>query len=41
MEVEDFESRPHKPITFLVERVKELQVVQEMKMPRALPGYRG
>ena len=39
--VEDFESRPHKAVTFLEERDKELQEVRELKMPKALPGYSG
>ena len=38
--VEDFSSRPHKAVTFLVDRDKELQVMRESKMPVALPGWR-
>ena len=35
MEVmEDFESRPHKLLTFLVESDKELQELSELKMPK-------
>ena len=42
MEVlEDFESRPHKAVTFLVEREKEFQVWREEKRPKVLPGYSG
>ena len=42
MEVaEDFESRRHKTVTFLVERGKEIQDLCELKMPKALPGYSG
>ena len=41
MEVEDFNSRPHKAVTFLVERDKEFQVWREQKMPKALPGFSG
>ena len=33
--VEDFESRPHKEATFLVERNKDFQVWREHKMPRS------
>ena len=39
--VEDFESRPHKAVTFLVERDKEFQVLCEQEMPKALPGISG
>ena len=35
--VEDFESRPHKLLTFLAESVKELQELSGLKMP----GYNG
>ena len=31
--VEDFESRPHKAVTFLVDRDKELQELRKLKMP--------
>ena len=39
--VEHFESRPHEAVSFLVERDKEVQVWNEQKMPKALPGYSG
>ena len=39
--VEDFESRPHKAASFVVEREKEMQEWNEQKMPKALPGYSG
>ena len=39
--VEDFESRPHKAVTFLVERDREMQEVRELKMPKASPGFSG
>ena len=39
--VEDFESRPHKAVTILVERDKEIQEERELGMPKALPGYSG
>ena len=39
--VEDFESRPHKAVSFLVESEKEMQEWNEQKMPTALPGYSG
>ena len=39
--VEDFESRPHKAVTFVVEREKERQEWSEQKLPKALPGYSG
>ena len=38
---EDFESRPHKAVTFVVKRGKEKQEWNEQKMPKALPGYSG
>ena len=37
--VEDFESRPHNAVSFVVEREKEVQEWNEQKMPKALPGY--
>ena len=40
-QVEDFESRPHKAVTFRVERDKEFQVWREQKMPNAPPGFSG
>ena len=39
--VEDFEWRPHKAVSFVVERDKEVQEWNEQKMPKALPGYGG
>ena len=39
--VEDFESRPHKAVIFLVERDKEFQVWRVQKVPKALPGFSG
>ena len=39
--VEDFESRPHKAVSFLVESEKEMQEWNEQKLPTALPGYSG
>ena len=39
--MEDFESRPHKAITFVVERGKERQEWNEQKLPKALPGHSG
>ena len=39
--VEDFESRPHKAVSFLVEREKEMEEWNEQKLPKVLPGYSG
>ena len=39
--VEDFESRPHKAVSFVVEREKEIQEWNERKLPKVLPGYSG
>ena len=39
--IEDFESRPHKAVTFVVERGKERQEWNEQQLPKALPGYSG
>ena len=39
--VEDFESRPHKAVSFLVEREKETQEWNEQKLPKVLLGYSG
>ena len=39
--IEDFESRPHKTVTFVVERGKEKQEWNERKLPKALPGHSG
>ena len=37
--IDDFESRPHKAVTFVVQRGKERQEWNEQKLPKALPGY--
>ena len=37
--VEDFESRPHKAVIFVVERDKEIQEWRGQKMPKAVPGF--
>ena len=39
--VEDFESRPHTAVSFVVEREKEIQEWNEQKLPKVLPGYSG
>ena len=39
--VEDFESRPHKAVSFVVERGKEIQEWNEQKLPKVLPGFSG
>ena len=39
--MEDFESRPHKAVSFEVERNKEVQGWNEQKMPEVLLGYSG
>ena len=39
--VEDFESRPHKAVSFVVRREKELKEWSEQKLPKVLPGYSG
>ena len=39
--IEDFESRPHKAVTFVVQRGKERQEWNKQKLPKALPGYSG
>ena len=39
--VEDFESRPHKAESFLVERNKEIKGWSEEKLSKVLPGYSG
>ena len=36
--VEDFESRPHNAVTFLVQRDKEVQELRELQIQKALPG---
>ena len=38
---EDFESRPHKAVSFVVERESEIQECNEQKLPKVLPGYSG
>ena len=37
--VEVFESRPHKAVSCLVEREKEIREWNEQKLPKVLPGY--
>ena len=37
--VEDFESRPHEAVSFVVKREKEMQEWNEQKLPKVLPGY--
>ena len=39
--VEGFESRPHKAVSFVVEREKEMQEWNEQKLPKGLPGSSG
>ena len=39
--VEDFESRTHKAVIFVVERDKEIQEWRGQKMPKAVPGFSG
>ena len=39
--IEDFESRPHKAVTFAVERGKERQEWNVQTLSKALPGYSG
>ena len=39
--IEDFESRPHKAVTFVVERGKERQEWNEQQLPQAPPAYSG
>ena len=39
--VEDFESRPHKADSFVVERGKEIQKWNEQKLPKVPPGNSG
>ena len=34
-------SRPHKTVSFVVERDKEMQEWNEQKLPKVLPGYSG
>ena len=37
--VEDFESIPHKAVSFVVKREKEIKEWSEQKLPKVLPGY--
>ena len=39
--VEDFESRPRKAVSSVVERNKYIQEWREQKMPKARPGFSG
>ena len=39
--VEDFESRPHEAVSFVVKREKEVKEWNEQKMPKVLSGYSG
>ena len=39
--VKDFESRPHKAVSSLVERGKERQEWNEQNLPKVLPGRSG
>ena len=39
--VEGFELMPHKTVSFVVEREKEIQEWNEQKLPKVLPGYSG
>ena len=39
--VEDFGLRPHKAVSFVVERDKEVQEWNEQKLPKPLPRYSG
>ena len=39
--VEDFESRPHKVATFVVEKGKERQEWSKQRIAKALTGYSG
>ena len=39
--VEDFESRTHKAVSFVVKREKGIQEWMEQKLPKVLPGYSG
>ena len=33
--VEDFESRPHKAVNFLVEKTKKSRTLRDLKMPKS------
>ena len=37
--VEDFESRPHKAVSFVVEKDKKVLEWNEQKMPKALSSH--
>ena len=39
--VEDFESRPHKAVSFVVLREQEIEEWNEHTLPKVLPGYSG
>ena len=39
--VEDFQLRPHKAVSFVVERDKDVEAWNEQKLPKVLPGYCG
>ena len=39
--VDGFESRPHKAVSFMAEREKEIKEWSEQKLPKVLPGYSG
>ena len=39
--VKDFEARPHKAVSFVVESEKEIQEWNEQKMPKVMPNYSG
>ena len=39
--MEDFESRPHTAVSFVVEREKEIRERSGQKMPKVLPGKSG
>ena len=39
--VEDFESMPHKAVSFVVERDKEEKEWEEQRMPIAMLGFTG
>ena len=39
--VEDFESGPHKAVSFVVDREKKIREWSRQKMPKVLPGLSG
>ena len=39
--VEDTESSPHKAVSFVVRREKEMKEWNQQKLPKVLPGYSG